>query len=159
MHRPSLLDAIAHFFGRIGRARFVIAYALTAGAAMGVAMFGANVHKPVLARSAAAAATALTVLLVAVVTWYRRENVLNSAIVLALAWTSARLFAVVCATALLWKSLGAMGFATIGVLFGVPIAILEAILIGGALVALLRRVRSPATMPATAGQPNDSHNP
>lgn len=136
---------VAQWLGRISGARLVIAYGLTSGAAMGAVMYGANAHDDLLVRVGALVATALTAVLFTVTTWYRRENVINAAILLALAWTLARMIGVCSATLLLWRTLGGMGFALIGVLFGVPVGVLVAILIAGVLVAVLRRIRPPFT--------------
>ena len=141
-------EAMGRSLGKTPRAGFIGAYGLTAGISMGAAMFGANVHNGFLARAGWTSAIALTAVLVTVTTWYRRENVINAAILLALAWTAARLVAVCCAIVLLWRSLGALGFAMLGALFGLPVAILEAVLIGGALVAVLRRIWPPFAPPA-----------
>lgn len=139
--------AVARWLGTIPGARLVIAYGLTSGAAMGAVMYGANAHSDLLVRFGALVATALTVVLVAVTAWYRRENVMNAAILLALAWTLARLIGVSCATFLLWRTLDGMGFAMAGALFGVPVGILVAILLAGVLVAVLRRIRPPLAPP------------
>ena len=128
-------------------ARLVIAYGLSAGAAMATVMYGANSHSDLLVRTGALIATGLTAVLVTVMTWYRRENVINAAILLALAWTFARMVGVAGATLLLWRTLDGMGFAMIGALFGAPIGVLVAMLIGGALVAALRRIRPPFSPP------------
>lgn len=125
----------------------VIAYGLTGGAALAMVMYGANAHSDLLVRIGALLAAGLTAALVTVTTWYRRENVVNAAILLALAWTFARMVGVAGATFLLWRSLDGMGFALVGALFGVPIGVLVAILIGGALVAVLRRIRPPFSPP------------
>lgn len=125
----------------------VIAYGLTAGAAMGIVMYGANAHHDILVRVGALVATALTAVLVTVTTWYRRENVINAAILLALAWTLARIIGVCCATFLLWRTLDGLGFALAGALFGVPVGILVAIFVAGVLVAVLRRIRAPVAPP------------
>lgn len=133
----------ARSLGRTPPARVIVAYGVAAGVALGVAMYGANTHDDLLVRAGALFATVVTAVLVTVTTWYRRENVINAAILLALAWTLARVIGVCCATVLLWKTLDGLGFAMIGVLFGVPAGVLVAILIGGALVAILRRIRPP----------------
>jgi len=140
-------EAMGRSLAKTPRAGFIGAYGFFAGTAMGVAMFGANAHHDLLVRVGAVAATVLTGVLVTVTTWYRRETVVNAAILLALAWTSARLVAICFATVLLWMSLDGIGWAMLGALFGVPAAILEAILIGGVLVAVLRRIRPPFARP------------
>ena len=143
-------DAIARKLGKTSRSRFIIAYGVAAGVAMGGAMFGGNTDHLVLWWIGGVAAAGLTAILVSVTAWYRSENVTNAAILLALAWTLARVVAVCCATVLLWRSLDGVGFVMLGVLFGLPIGILEAILVGAVLVAVLRRIRPPFSPPATA---------
>jgi len=140
-------EAMGRSLAKTPRAGFIGVYGLVAGVALGVAMFGANAHNDLLVRVGAVAAMVLTAVLVTVTTWHRRENVVNAAILLALAWTSARLVAICFATVLLWRSVGAIGWAMLGALFGLPIAILEALLIGGVLVAALRRIRRPFAPP------------
>lgn len=148
-------DAIARYLGKLPAAGFITGYGLAAGAAMGCMMFGANAHKDLLERVCAVAVTILSAVLVTVTTWYRRENVVNAAILLALAWTLARVLAVCTATILLWGSLGGVGFAMLGVVFGVPIGILVAMIVGGALVAVLRWIRPPFTPPSVSGSSAD----
>ncbi|HEX6808709.1 MAG TPA: hypothetical protein VF118_12025 [Gemmatimonadaceae bacterium] len=99
---------VAQWLGRVSGARLVIAYGLTSGAAMGAVMYGANAHDDHLVRVGALVAAVLTALLVAVTTWYRRENVICAAILLALAWTLARMIGVCSATFLLWRTLDGM---------------------------------------------------
>jgi hypothetical protein len=140
-------EPIGRSLGNTPRAGFIGAYGFLAGIAMGVAMFGTNAHIDLLVRVGAVAATGLTVVLVTVTTWYRRETVVNAAILLALAWTLARLVGICFATILLWRSLDGIGWAMLGALFGLPAAILEAIIIGGVLVAVLRRIRPPFAPP------------
>jgi hypothetical protein len=140
-------EGMGRSLAKTPRARFIGVYGFVAGVALGVAMFGANVHHDLLVRVGAVAATVLTGVLVTVTTWYRRETVVNAAILLALAWTLARLVGICFATVLVWRSLGAIGWAMLGALFGLPIAILEALLIGGVLVAVLRRIRPPLAAP------------
>lgn len=133
-------------------ARLVIAYGVTAGAAMGAVMYGANAHNDLLVRIGALVVTGFSAILIAVTTWYRRENVINAAILLALAWTLARMIGVASATFLLWRTLDGMGFALLGALFGLPIGILVAILIAGVLVAVLRRIRPLSAPPGVVGR-------
>jgi len=144
------LDTIARRLGKASRSRFIVTYGAAAGVAMGGAMFGVNTDHMVLPWIGGVTAAGLTAILVSVTAWYRSENIINAAILLALAWTLARVVAVCCATVLLWRSLGGVGFAMLGVLFGLPIVILEAILVGAVLVAVLRRIRPPFGPPATA---------
>ena len=144
------LDTIARRLGKASRSRFIVTYGAAAGVAMGGAMFGVNTDHMVLPWIGGVTAAGLKAILVSVTAWYRSENIINAAILLALAWTLARVVAVCCATVLLWRSLGGVGFAMLGVLFGLPIVILEAILVGAVLVAVLRRIRPPFGPPATA---------
>jgi hypothetical protein len=96
-------------------------------------------------------ATIATFVLITVTTWYRRENVVNAAILLALAWTLARLAGLgIAALALgLMGHEGGLGFGAIGGLFGLPVAVLEWILGSGVLVTLLRRMRAPVVSDRT----------
>jgi len=139
-------DTIARRLGKTSRSRFIVAYGVAAGVAMGGAMFGGNTGHMVLRWVGGVTAAGLTAILVSVTAWYRGENVVSAAILLALAWTLARMIAVCCAV-FLWRSLGGVGFAMLGVLFGLPIAILEAILVGAVLVAMLRGIRPPPPSP------------
>lgn len=94
-------------------------------------------------------ATIATVVLITVTTWYRRENVVNAAILLALAWTLARLAGLGIAALALGLMGHEGGLGAIGGLFGLPVAVLEWILVSGVLVTLLRRIRAPVVSDRT----------
>lgn len=147
---------IGRTLAKMSRTGVVAAYGLAAGATLGAAMYGANTHDDLLVRLGALSAALLTAVLVAVTTWHRRETIISAAILLALAWTSARIIGVCCATLLLRGTLSGVGFALLGVVFGLPIAMLEAMLVGGLLVAVLRRLRPPGTAPSTENSPGMS---
>ena len=137
----SVFSRLAVTFSKAPRAGLLLGFALPGGAALGLLMFGANTHHDVLVRVGGVTAVILGVLLLAVVTWYRRESVVSSAIVLALAWTFARVIGLGFGTLMLSKSLGAVGYLMLGVFLGLPLSMLEALVIGGILVAGLRRIR------------------
>ena len=142
---------VARALGRVSRAALIAGFAISGGAALGLLSVAANAHHDVLVRVGGVIAVVLSVMLLIVVTWYRRESVVSAAIVLALAWTFARLVALSSATLVLWRSLGAVGYLMYGVLLGLPLAMLEALVVGGVLVAVLRRVR-PRVAPLAISQ-------
>jgi len=98
-------------------------------------------HRDVLVRLGGVLAVVVSVFLIIVVIWHRRESIVSTAVVLAFPWTLARLIGLCAATLVRWKSLGALGYLMLGALLGVPLSILEVLVLGGILVAVLRRVR------------------
>jgi len=139
------LYALARLLGRTARGRFILAYVLVAGGAMGTLSIGEITNRQLLVWAGGVLATIATLVLVTVTTWYRRENVVNAAILLALAWTLARLAALgIAALALGMMGHGSeLGLGAMGGVFGLPVAVLEWILVSGVLVTFLRRIRAP----------------
>ena len=139
------LYILARRFGRTPRGRFVVTYVLVAGCAMGMLSVGELTNRQLLAWAGGILAIIATFVLVTVTTWYRRENVVNAAILLALAWTVARLAALgIAALALGMMGHGSeLGLGAMGGVFGLPVAVLEWILVSGVLVTFLRRIRAP----------------
>ena len=142
---------LARLFGRTPRGRFVVTYVLVAGSVMATLSIGELTNQQLLVWAGGVLATIATFVLITVTTWYRRENVVNAAILLALAWTLARLAGLgIAALALgLMGHEGGLGFGAIGGLFGLPVAVLEWILVSGVLVTLLRRMRAPVVSDRT----------
>jgi len=146
------LDTLARRFGRTPRGRFIVTYILVAGCAMGMLSIGELTSRQLLVWAGGILATIVTFVLVTVTTWYRRENVVNAAILLALAWTVARLASLGFA-ALALNLMGHesdLGLGVMGGVFGLPMAVLEWILVSGVLVALLRRIRAPIALDRTS---------
>ena len=147
------LESWGRALGKMSRSSLIVTYALTAGTAMGVAMFGANIHNRVLALAGGVFETLITAVLVGVATWYRRDNAVHTAISLAVAWMLARVTGAWCATILLsgrydaWVTPGSF---VIDTLFGLPTAIPEAFFLGGVLVLVLRRVPPPFAPPGAS---------
>ncbi|MGH7627291.1 MAG: hypothetical protein ACREOJ_18490 [Gemmatimonadaceae bacterium] len=144
------LHSLASLLGRAARGRFILTYVVVAGCAMGAVSVGELANRKILLWSGGVLAAVATIVLVAVTAWYRRENMVNAAILLAVAWTFARLAALGIAALILWMmGHGAwLGFGAMGGLFGLPVAILEWILVSGVLVTLLRRIRAPVVSKA-----------
>lgn len=146
------LYSLARRFGRTPRGRFVVTYILVAGCAMGMLSVGELTNRQLLVWAGAILATIVTFVLVTVTTWYRRENVVNAAILLALAWTLARLaslgFAALALSLMGYES--DLGLGVMGGVFGLPVAVLEWILVSGVLVALLRKIRAPVALDRTS---------
>ena len=119
---------------------------------MGMLSVGELTNRQLLAWAGGILAIIATFVLVTVTTWYRRENVVNAAILLALAWTVARLASLgIAALALSLMGHGSdLGLGVMGGVFGLPVAVLEWILVSGVLVALLRRIRAPIALDRTS---------
>jgi len=126
--------------------RFAGAYVAMSGVAMAIVAFGAATDRRVLIWFGSSLALGATFILASVAVWYRRQNVINTAITIAVACNSARIVSLMLAALLLWaqdRSQGILGL--IGALFGLPIALLEWILAAALLVAVLRRLRAPVS--------------
>jgi len=145
------LYALARRLGRTARGRFILTYVLIAGCAMGTLSVGEINNRQLFVWAGDVLATIATLVLVTVTTWYRRENVVNDAILLALAWTLARLASLgLAALALGIMEHGSeLGLGAVGGVFGLPVAVLEWILVSGVLVTLLRRIRAPVSSEST----------
>lgn len=94
------LESYGRELGKMSRSDLIGTYALAAGAAMGMAMFGANVHNTAVELLGRAGETINTAILVGVATWYRREQAVNAAILVGVSWVLARLVGAWCATLL-----------------------------------------------------------
>lgn len=152
------LESYGRELGKMSRTDLIGTYALAAGAAMGMAMFGANVHNTAVELLGRAGETINTAILVGVATWYRREQAVNAAILVAVAWLLARLVGAWCATLLASAQYGgwsAPGTFMLDTLFGLPIAIPEAFLLGGVLVFVLRRIPPPFAPPSAGPSEDD----
>lgn len=131
--------------------RFAGAYVAMSGVAMAFVAFGAATDHRVLTYLGSSLALGATSIFVSVAVWYRRQNVINTSITIAVAWNSARIVSLMIAALLLRtqdRSLGTLGL--IGTLFGLPIALLEWILAAALLVAVLRRFRAPVSWSSKA---------
>src|SRR6185312_690133 len=65
---------VARALGRVSRAALIAGFAISGGAALALLSVAANTHHDVLVRVGGVIAVVLSVMLLIVVTWYRRER-------------------------------------------------------------------------------------